>query len=159
MHKNRDLGELQDVYRRSLAAAWTANSEELPADKCIEDIFNGGNGWSHAKGMPRVTAHFEDDHMSDERTGHHYRHQRTPSGASGKSAISSKSQSTVTTGQRRGHKHSKSQDTMGMSPGVGMDSEGSSDRGRIGGVRRAKEVHEFDARDDLIAWKLPDKVF
>jgi len=39
------------------------------------------------------------------------------------------------------------------------DSEESSERGRPGGSRRTHEVDEFEVRDDLIAWRLPDKVF
>ncbi|KYK59887.1 respiratory complex assembly protein Rmp1 [Drechmeria coniospora] len=43
--KGRDLAEVQDLYRRTLAASWTRFPSELPADECIEDIFSGGNGW------------------------------------------------------------------------------------------------------------------
>lgn len=44
--KSRDASELQDMYRRSLAASWACQPGELPADECIEDIFSGGDGWS-----------------------------------------------------------------------------------------------------------------
>lgn len=43
--KGRDVAEIQDLYRRTLAASWSRLSSELTADKCIEDIFSGGNGW------------------------------------------------------------------------------------------------------------------
>lgn len=43
--KNRDLHELQDMYRRALAASWSCQPGELPADECIEDIFQGGDGF------------------------------------------------------------------------------------------------------------------
>ncbi|PSR87251.1 N-terminal C2 in EEIG1 and EHBP1 proteins-domain-containing protein [Coniella lustricola] len=43
--QNRDLYELQDVYRRALAASWAGHPLELPADDCIEDIFQGGDGF------------------------------------------------------------------------------------------------------------------
>ncbi|KAI0008302.1 N-terminal C2 in EEIG1 and EHBP1 proteins-domain-containing protein [Xylariaceae sp. FL0662B] len=43
---SRDASELQDMYRRALAASWTSQPGELPADECIEDIFSGGDGWS-----------------------------------------------------------------------------------------------------------------
>lgn len=36
---------MQDLYRRTLAASWSRQPSELPADECIEDIFSGGNGW------------------------------------------------------------------------------------------------------------------
>lgn len=44
----RDLSEMQDMYRRTLAASWSSQVDELPADKCIEDIFAGGDGWGNA---------------------------------------------------------------------------------------------------------------
>ncbi|KAI1141054.1 N-terminal C2 in EEIG1 and EHBP1 proteins-domain-containing protein [Hypoxylon sp. FL0543] len=44
--KSRDASELQDMYRRALAASWVCQPGELPADECIEDIFSGGDGWS-----------------------------------------------------------------------------------------------------------------
>ncbi|KAJ4360937.1 uncharacterized protein N0V89_001506 [Didymosphaeria variabile] len=42
---SREAGELQDMYRRTLAAYWSAQPGELKADECIEDIFSGGDGW------------------------------------------------------------------------------------------------------------------
>ncbi|KAI1101516.1 N-terminal C2 in EEIG1 and EHBP1 proteins-domain-containing protein [Jackrogersella minutella] len=46
LSKSRDASELQDMYRRALAASWACQPGELPADECIEDIFSGGDGWS-----------------------------------------------------------------------------------------------------------------
>ncbi|ROW10194.1 hypothetical protein VMCG_01879 [Cytospora schulzeri] len=43
--KSRDVYELQDMYRRALAASWACQPGELPADECIEDIFSGGDGF------------------------------------------------------------------------------------------------------------------
>ena len=42
---NKELGEMQDMYRRTLAAYWASQPGELRADECIEDIFGGGDGW------------------------------------------------------------------------------------------------------------------
>ena len=42
--RSRELAELQDMYRRALAASWAAQPGELQADECIEDIFAGGDG-------------------------------------------------------------------------------------------------------------------
>ncbi|KAM0271669.1 hypothetical protein ACHAQH_008979 [Verticillium albo-atrum] len=44
--KTREQAEAQDMYRKALAASWTRQPGELPADQCIEDIFAGGNGWA-----------------------------------------------------------------------------------------------------------------
>lgn len=49
-----ELNELQDMYRLALAASWACGgSGELAADKCVEDIFAGGDGWGN-KAEPRV---------------------------------------------------------------------------------------------------------
>ncbi|EFX04844.1 hypothetical protein CMQ_5106 [Grosmannia clavigera kw1407] len=48
--KGRDVSEVQDVYRRALAASWACEQGELPADECIEDIFNGGDGFRRPAG-------------------------------------------------------------------------------------------------------------
>lgn len=45
LSKSRDVSEVQDMYRRALAASWSCQPGELPADECIEDIFSGGDGW------------------------------------------------------------------------------------------------------------------
>lgn len=43
-----ELNELQDMYRLALAASWACGgSGELAADKCVEDIFAGGDGWGN----------------------------------------------------------------------------------------------------------------
>ncbi len=55
--KSAEARELQDMYRRTLAASFAAQAGELPADECIESIFAGGSGWrdtppSEARGAP-----------------------------------------------------------------------------------------------------------
>ncbi|QIW96109.1 hypothetical protein AMS68_001627 [Peltaster fructicola] len=50
---SREVGEMQDMYRRTLAAYWASQPGELKADECIEDIFAGGDGWGK-NGPPRA---------------------------------------------------------------------------------------------------------
>ena len=150
--KSRDHSELQDMYRRSLAASWASQPGELPADQCVEEIFAGGNGWKpDANIMPRITQ--EGGNTSGE-DSHHHRHHRTQSGAS------SKSQHTITGkgSGRFGHKHSRSKDTIGHATGIQSSpnetSSDGSERGRTG-FWKANEVDELEVRDDLVAWRLP----
>jgi hypothetical protein len=49
---SRETGEMQDMYRRTLAAHLSSQPGELRADECIEDIFSGGDGWGK-KGRPQ----------------------------------------------------------------------------------------------------------
>lgn len=170
LSKSRDHGELQDMYRRALAASWAAQVGELPADQCVEDIFNGGSGWkasydggSDHYSTPRISGH---DDGEDQLHPHGRRHHRSHSGASAKSMGS---QNTITKkasmGKLRGHQKSGSTETVGLGRQVdgagGRHVHGSSEsfeRDRVGGgggFRSASEVDEFDVREDLVAWRLP----
>jgi hypothetical protein len=186
--KPRDAAEVHDLYRRTLAASWSRQPNELPADECIEDIFSGGNGWRTKKDYQ---ANHESDEEEDDRFGGTLRpsdfrryanHQRNGSGGLGRhrrnhSASSDKSVSTVTGGgsgngsrshkraPRLNHEDSRdSRDDDGSSRSGSLGSlaptlGGSSDGGRGDpGMRRAREVDEFEVRDDLVAWKLPSGV-
>jgi hypothetical protein len=150
--KSRDHSELQDMYRRALAASWASQPGELPADQCVEEIFAGGDGWkADAKIAPRGTQ--DRTNMSGEDL-HMHRHHRTQSGAS------TKSQSTITGkgSGRFGHKHSRSKDTIDhVQSGPNETSSEGSERGRPG-FRRANEVDELEMREDLMAWRLPGDV-
>ena len=152
--KSRDHSELQDMYRRALAASWASQPGELPADQCVEEIFAGGDGWKpDAKLSPRIT---QDGRTTSGEELHLHRHRRNQSGSS------TKSQSTVTGKEsgRFGHRHARSKDTIGHAPGIqhspNETSSESSERGRKG-LKRAHEVDEFEMRNDLMAWRLAGK--
>ncbi|KAL2262255.1 hypothetical protein VTK26DRAFT_2005 [Humicola hyalothermophila] len=66
--KSRDVFELQDMYRRALAASWASQPGELPADQCIEDIFAGGDGFGTSP-------------KADHRRGHSLHHAAAASAA------------------------------------------------------------------------------
>lgn len=53
---NKEMGEVQDLYRQTLAAFWSSQPGELRADECIEDIFSGGDGWGKS-GRPVTQGH------------------------------------------------------------------------------------------------------
>lgn len=55
--KSSEVSDMQDLYRRTLAASWKSKSSELPADKLIEDLFYGGPSWkngTHGSRMSRL---------------------------------------------------------------------------------------------------------
>ncbi|KAG8534024.1 uncharacterized protein KY384_000866 [Bacidia gigantensis] len=56
----QESGKLQDMYRQNLAATWAAQAGELPPDKCIEDIFRGGDGWGDVNAGPGGDLHTSD---------------------------------------------------------------------------------------------------
>lgn len=110
--KTRDASELQDMYRRALAASWSCQPGELPADECVEDIFGGGDGWKnpsaahrHREADSRSKTRFQDDASSSRSSGseevshntlrpsdlrklRRYMHHRHHSGSSEKSGLS-----------------------------------------------------------------------
>ncbi|KAK2600782.1 hypothetical protein N8I77_010290 [Diaporthe amygdali] len=69
--KSRDVYELQDMYRRALAASWACQPGELPADECIEDIFEGGDGFGEPDGGSPVAPSTAGDATP---RGHHSHH-------------------------------------------------------------------------------------
>jgi hypothetical protein len=160
MSKPRDHNDLQDMYRRALAASWAAQIGELPADQCIEDIFTGGDGWKD-KYNPKTSAPLakvaprSGSVSGDEQSQQSDTHRRKVS------ASSSKSQSTVKDSKRQGHRKDSSRDAdLGGATGMqtSQSSESSpeqSERGRGRDMRYAHEVNEFDIREDLAAWGLP----
>ncbi|KAI9931875.1 hypothetical protein MW887_010459 [Aspergillus wentii] len=42
--KSREVSDMQDMYRRTLAASWVSRAGDMPADKLIEELFSGGSG-------------------------------------------------------------------------------------------------------------------
>lgn len=173
------------MYRRTLAASWSRQPAELPADECIEDIFSGGNGWKTKRDHSSSTADTEDDdgidggyndgtlRPSDMRRLGIRSHQRT------NSASSDKSVSTVTgrrhrhpntnslrkNGSRHARGDSRDDDLAGRSSRSGSiaslaptlgSSSGNERGGRTeSGYKHPRELDEMEIRDDLVAWKLP----
>lgn len=243
--KSRDVFELQDMYRRALAASWASQPGELPADQCIEDIFSGGEGFEsstkpshHGRGHSRhhtlVGRHGgsrSDDNIPSSRPSRtNLRHDdsgsvsdgdgdmmgtlrprdlarirrqlRDQSAASGGSDRSTSS--TIHGGEQRdldressrgvgigitvhgpppplrepfpsfhplslsSSSHHRREESKITHDGGGLRSRSSSlvslatattlgserDRGREGGFKRAREVDEFEVRDDLVAWTI-----
>ncbi|RLL96625.1 hypothetical protein CFD26_100838 [Aspergillus turcosus] len=40
--QSREVADMQDMYRRTLAASWMSGTDDIPADKLIEDLFATG---------------------------------------------------------------------------------------------------------------------
>ncbi|KAL9599360.1 MAG: hypothetical protein Q9219_003893 [cf. Caloplaca sp. 3 TL-2023] len=150
--KTRELGKLQDMYRRTLAASWTAQDGELPADECIEDIFAGGDGWGKARkdgkrtGKPSSTDGDESD--ADRRTLK--AHQRNASASHNKHAANK------TKGHPRTSSKSKSSsDNSGVSGRASIEQvQSSSSDTQTHNWRRTDELDEFSAREDLRSWEI-----
>ncbi|KAK0749397.1 N-terminal C2 in EEIG1 and EHBP1 proteins-domain-containing protein [Schizothecium vesticola] len=232
-HKTRDVAELQDMYRRALAASWASPPGELPADQCIEDIFAGGDGFRapapaptsrqhqhqpsstsprpHRDDSASTTSADDDDPTRGSSGGggsngmggttlrprdlarlrlrlrgdssgsnttvreggshrdltqllhfHHSHHQRDRERGSKDVAAAAaaergrdEQQQPVATaaGAATSPLRSRSESMASLAPTLA--SGDSSERGRRDGFKRAREVDEFEVREDLVAWAVP----
>jgi hypothetical protein len=135
------------MYRRTLAAYWSAQPGELKADECIEDIFAGGDGWGDRE-KPY-------DH---EKRGIRF------ATADGSSSLS-ESESRHNRGgsiHRKSHETLRPGDVITSSPG-GLRGRGSFEQQahqmKVEAERKRHrphhEVDEVDVREDLCSWQLP----
>ncbi|KAJ8066761.1 hypothetical protein OCU04_004149 [Sclerotinia nivalis] len=146
LQKSSDKSDLHDMYRRALAASWTASPAEMLADECVEDIFAGGDGWKHDpsdsqtpdynfnRDTPRIV---QDELSASGGSGEDLRrHRRSPSDASQTSNVTATSSSgkggnmnmgaSGTGNGGRGHRYKRSNDTTrsGISSRSGVYSSG-----------------------------------
>lgn len=145
---SRETGELQDMYRRTLAAYWSAQPGELKADECIEDIFAGGDGWGDR----------EKPYDSQQQQGRI----RFVSGDSSGSMSESESRHTRGSSiQRKSHETLRPGDAITSSPKVrgrgSLEQQAHHMKAEAERKRRRShhEVDEFDVREDLCSWRLP----
>jgi hypothetical protein len=130
---NKETGEIQDMYRRTLAAFWTSQPGELKADECIEDIFSGGDGWGK-NGRPKVNAARDGKH-GDSEDGD----QSRPGSGSGTPSMDQDPTPRPTKNSRSARK------ALGMSTGRGKH-----DRTFQG----KREIDELDVVNDLRSWTI-----
>ncbi|KAF2125727.1 hypothetical protein P153DRAFT_389178 [Dothidotthia symphoricarpi CBS 119687] len=142
---SREAGELQDMYRRTLAAYWSAQPGELKADECIEDIFAGGDGWGDREKpySPKRSARFAADDSSGSMSGSESRYLRRGGSVLGKSHDTLlPGKKALSSPKTRGERGSLEQQAHEM--------KAEAERHRH---RPHHEVHEFDMREDLRSWK------
>lgn len=139
---SREAGEMQDMYRRTLAAYWSAQPGELKADEAIEDIFAGGDGWGRTGRPPAIRTSIDTTRSGtstpnpDAEDPHRDRMARTPEGAS-RSVFRSK------------HAHHGSH-------GSGTYSFG---RKHKTSLKAPGEVDEFEIREDLRNWRVGERAY
>ncbi|KAL5397867.1 hypothetical protein PMIN03_002111 [Paraphaeosphaeria minitans] len=140
---SREAGELQDMYRRTLAAYWSAQPGELKADECIEDIFSGGDGWGDREqpyDEPRRIRFVNGDSSGSMSEGESHK---------GSSVL------------RKSHETLRPGDTASSPASVrgrgSLEQQAHQMQAEVQRERRKPhhEVDEFDVREDLCSWQLP----
>jgi hypothetical protein len=148
--------ELRELYRRTIAANWTCLPGELSADRVVEDIFSGGDGWLS---KPSISGNSSANTGSaeDDGNGNHGHSRKKTEGRS--SFFASRSRT-----RQDGKRHSKEilhagrlERSTGVRGRGGFDQQehqmgGAADNGALKG---ANEFDELEIRDNLRSWKLP----
>ena len=157
--KTREIGELQDMYRRTLAASWAAQVGELPADECIENIFAGGDGWGKEGSNNHLQA--PGAKKSEDSTGDAgsegeikavHRHRRNSSSFGNRP--NPKQRGHGRTNSKGNHSYAATSDISGRaSIEQQVQSQSSSAEENRRRYRRAPEIDEIDAREDLRSWE------
>ena len=150
---SRDIGELQDMYRKTLAASWSSHLHELPADHCIEDIFSGGDGWGkHKNDVPTLESseNEEDVESEGDRQVPPITSRRETQNFSRRGHLKQRS---------HGRPDPKSEETSGASGGSGRShpdqhAQSSSSDDRRKPARKRPEITEFDLVEDLRSWQI-----
>ena len=146
--KSKEHHEYQDMYRRNLAAFWTAQPGELKADECIEDIFAGGDGWAKNNDPNHPTAGRTPTNDNSSRRRSH-----TPSGTSTFGSRPNQLLAPSTPSLRPNNPPSSS-DVSGRAS-LEQHANNMKAEAEASQTNRSYEVDEFNIREDLRSWRLP----
>jgi hypothetical protein len=158
INTSREAGDLQDMYRRTLAASWTTQNDELLPDILVEDIFAGGRGYRPARsGRAAADTDYDDNSISDTASRTTVQEGRLSTSVPEKrpkSSLSSRSRSDM-----RGDTLAESSSLSGSTISSGKGSLESSfqdakEKTTWRSTRSAHEVSEFEVREDLRTWEI-----
>lgn len=151
--KTRETADMQDMYRRTLAASWTSRAGDLPADKLVEELFAGSACWNNeTHNSPNPS---ESDHSPFLGPDAAARPSR-----SGKRLSPSFERRPKSTSSNHSRSSSKTPDTLSSlghsKKGGSIEQQlhdGAKERG-LKGQSDEHELSEFDVRDDLRSWEI-----
>lgn len=157
--------DLRELYRQTIAVEWTSLPGSLSADKVIEDIFSGGDGWG-PQDRPRSSG--KDAGMDPDETirGHHHHHSRNKSSKKWNAGFYKPRHDNTRRSREElsVHKPSGIEGHEGLHRAMGVRGRASFERrgsalvpGEEGRSREdlAKEYRETEVRSDLRSWRLP----
>ncbi|KAL4953426.1 mitochondrial inner-membrane-bound regulator-domain-containing protein [Aspergillus filifer] len=149
--QSREVADMQEMYRRTLAASWTSRADDMPADKLIEGLFSGSIGRSDSR-----------DAAGHSGGGHHHERPNSGAGATGQSGsrnLLSPSYDRRAKGSSRNFNASKGLD---FSPAIDRPEKNGSIEHQLYDNTKGKswrnrnndhELSEFDVREDLRSWE------
>lgn len=158
--QTRETADMQDLYRRTLAASWTSRSCDLPADKLVEELFSGSSCWNNDVHNTVNGSYVGPDHRDnflDPEAGARQSRSGKRLSPSLSPGFERRPKSTSSNHSRSSSKTPDSRSTLGNAQkGGSLEQQlydGAKGRGWKG--RHAEhELCEFDVRDDLRSWEV-----
>jgi hypothetical protein len=157
--KSREIADMQDMYRRTLAASWSSRTSDLPADKLVEELFAGSACWYNDAHNASDKSLPEGDHrdtlLSVESAS---RQSRT-----GKRLSPSFERRPKSASSNHSHNSGKTPDSLSA---LGHPEKGGSIEQKLYDGAKGRgwkapnvnnELSEFDVREDLRSWEIPSK--
>ncbi|EAW23207.1 N-terminal C2 domain-containing protein [Aspergillus fischeri NRRL 181] len=152
--QSREVADMQDMYRRTLAASWLSGTDDIPADKLIEDLFATGSCGNdeHPDARSRRTADNNNELHPDRDTDT----RQTRSG----NRLSPSFERRPKSSSSQFRNESKGSDSSGHIRKGGSIQEQLHDsaNGKTWKSRsEVNELSEFDVREDLRSWEVSVK--
>lgn len=153
--KTNEVADMQDMYRRTLAASWMSRACDLPADKLIEELFAGSSCWnndSHNTAEPGDSP--PSAFLSVEAA-----ERQTRSGKRLSPSFERRPKSSISIHSHGSGKSPDSLSTLGTSQkNRDLEHHLYDGKGRSWKSRNAEhECSEFDVREDLRSWEFASK--
>lgn len=155
--KSREIADMQDMYRRTLAASWSSRACDLPADRLVEELFAGSSCWNndaHNANASAPPAYNQKFLLSAETP--------TQQGHSGKKLSPSFERRPKSSSSARSRSNEKAPDSLAAlsHPKKGGSIEQQLYDGANGRSWKApgknNELSEFDVREDLRSWEVKE---
>lgn len=156
--KSREIADMQDMYRRTLAASWSSRACDLPADKLVEELFAGSSCWNN-------DAHNADAGISTEGRGESLLsvEAATRQSRTGKKLSPSFERRPKSSSSNHSHSNGKTPESLAT---LGHTKKGGSIEQQLYEGARGRgwkspntnnELSEFDVREDLRSWEVSAK--
>lgn len=157
--KPNEMADMQDMYRRTLAASWMSRPCDLPADKLIEDLFDGSSCWNNDSHNNIPGGHPGDDRQNN-LLGEEAAERQTRSGKRLSPSFERRPKSSSSFHSGGSPKPPDSHSALGSSHHKDGDLEHPlyDGKGRSWKSRNAEhERSEFSVREDLRSWEVTSK--
>lgn len=154
--KSREVADMQEMYRRTLAASWTSRARDLPVDKLIEELFAGSSCWNNESHNNYNDAYpdIHNDHLSAEVAT-----QQTRAGKRLSPSFEKRPKSASSNHSHSG-KTPDSHSTLGHPQKGGSIEQQLYDGAKGRGWKHRHTEHElseFNVREDLRSWEIATK--